>query len=75
MIGPYFQENFAFSADGPGSPAKGYDALQRDMYFRNLVAQKLGRTRRFFLPTPSTYLAAAKKLLAEIDMEITRLSG
>ena len=74
MIGPYFQENFVFSADGPWTPAKGYDALQRDMYFRNLVAQKLGRTRRFFLPAPSEYLAAAKKLLAEIDTELARLS-
>lgn len=74
LIGPYFQENFVISPDGPWMPAEGYDALQRDAYFRNLVAQKLGRTRQFFMPTPKAYLAAAQKLLAEIDTEIARLS-
>jgi hypothetical protein len=74
LIGEYFQENFLFSPDGPWVPVNGYDALQEDLYFRNLVAQKLGRTRRFFLPTPNDHLTAAKQLLAEIDREIAGLS-
>jgi len=75
QVVPYFNEHFIrqFGGEWAWIPVGGYEALRSDIYFRNLLLEKLRRIQRYFLPACERYSLAARSVLGEIESEIARL--
>lgn len=67
---PYFYSRFRSTPNEMWEPIDGYDALDSDVYFENLVAAKLARLEEFLLPNYDEFLGSAKAVLAQLRAEL-----
>jgi hypothetical protein len=72
---PYFYSHFRRVGTQEWAPINGYEALDEDIYFENLVAAKLDRLQVFLLPAYEDFCQIAEMVLMQIREELASYSG